>query len=353
MPKISAKKICLIRISALGDTVHALALANALKKGYPNAHLTWILQPLPHELVKHQPNIDEFIVFSGKGGIKEWKKFRNRVKHERFDLAIIPQVSFRSSFITALVKADIKLGFDFKRSRELSWLFTNRHIPSKKPGHVQDQFFEFLDYLEINDYQKIWDFNFTEEEVEWQKIYFKKINRPVISFVTATSDPEKDWYPKGYAKVMDEVDKSFGFQPMIIGGPSKWEQEIAKQIADQCRCKPIIALEKPIRRTMLQLAGSALVVSPDTGPLHMAVALNVPTVGLYGLSNPRRCGPYKKFHDLLIDKFTNTGEENHRITRKTRKDRMDRITPEEVIEKIKIGIEKYVSQKNQVKGDRL
>jgi heptosyltransferase I len=84
-----------------------------------------------------------------------------------------------------------------------------------------------------------------------------------------------------------------------------------------------------------------MVVSPDTGPLHAAVALNIPTIGLYGASNPRRCGPYKKFGDLLIDKYTDPGEENDPISRRLKPSRMEQITPDEVIEKIKYGLEKY------------
>ena len=94
---------------------------------------------------------------------------------------------------------------------------------------------------------------------------------------------------------------------------------------------------------ILQLSGSSMVISPDTGPLHIAVALNVPTVSLYGYSDPRRCGPYKKYRELLIDKYTDPGEENAPITRRTRSNRMHLITPEEVIEKIELGIEKYIN----------
>jgi heptosyltransferase I len=342
MPNIPAKKICLIRLSALGDAVHALALANGLRQGYPDSHLTWIIQTLPYELVKYQPCIDQFIIVDKKGGFGFWKNLSRQLKKDRFDLAIIPQVSFRSSFITALIQSDIKLGFDFNRSRELSWAFTNRHIQPRKPGHVQDQFFEFLDYLGISDYKKEWNFVFTQEELNWQKEFFARIQRPVVSFVAATSDPEKDWNAPGYAAVMDYVDLKLGFQPLIVGGPSKREHEIAGQILEKCICKPVVALEKPVRKTLLQLAGSAMVVSPDTGPLHAAVALNVPTVGLYGPSDPRRCGPYEKYKDLLIDKYKNPGEENNLITRKLRKGRMLSITPEEVMEKIRFGLEKYV-----------
>ena len=342
MPKITAKKICLIRTSALGDTVHALALANGLRKGYPGADITWILQPLPYDMVKYQKNIDRFIIFHRNRGIAAYKDLKKQLKNERFELVVIPQVSFRSSFITTLVNADIKLGFDFRRSRELAWLFSNRHIPYKTPVHVQDQFFEFLGYLEINTGMPQWNFTFTEEELEWQKAFFKKIARPAISFVIASSHPDKDWAPEGYAEVMDYVDQVLDFQPLIAGGPSLREHTIAQKISNQCRSAPVVALEKPIRTTLLQLAGSALVVSPDTGPLHAAVALNVPTIGLYGYSDPRRCGPYKKYHDLLIDKYNDPEDGQSRITRKTRKNRMSQITVQEVIAKIKLALDKYL-----------
>ena len=345
MAEFAVKKICLVRISALGDTVHALALANGLKQGYPDARLTWITQSLPYEMVKHQSNIDRFIIFNGKGGLDQWKQLRNQLKNEHFDIAVIPQVSLRASFITALIRAEIKLGFDFKRSREFSWMFTNRRIPSKPPGHVQDQFFEFLEYLGISNYHKEWNFEFTPEERLYQKDFFNKIDRPVVSFVIATSSPEKDWYPKGYAEVMDYIDKKLDLQSMIVGGPSKREREMAKEIISQCRCHPVVALEKPIRNTLLQLAGSAMVVSPDTGPLHAAVALNVPTIGLYGPSDPRRCGPYEKYQDLLINKYKNDVKKEKVITRKLRKGRMLSITPEDVIKKLQLGYEKYIGQK--------
>jgi heptosyltransferase I len=91
---------------------------------------------------------------------------------------------------------------------------------------------------------------------------------------------------------------------------------------------------------MLQLSGSRIVVSPDTGPLHMAVGMNIPTIGLYGFSDPRRCGPYR-YRDLLIDKYNDYGEENSPITRATRKGKMGKITPQEVIDKIDLALKRY------------
>ena len=341
MPRIKAEKICLIRTSAIGDTVHALSLVNGLRKGYPDAHLTWVLQRLPYDMVRHQSTVDRFIPFDRKGDFTAWRRFIRSLRKEHFDLLLIPQVSAKVSLITFFIDADIKLGFDFARSREFHWLVTNRRIDARPAGHVQDQFFEFLDYLQIDREPVQWNFVFTDEEIAWRKSFFAAAGRPVIGFVIASSDPQKDWSPEAFAAVMDHVDTILDIQPMIIGGPSRSERDIADAICDHCRSKPIVALEKPIRRTMLQLGGCRMVVAPDTGPLHIAVALDVPTIGLYGYSNPRRCGPYRKFHDLLIDAYTDPGEESAPITRRTKPGRMARITPEMVIEKIERGLLTY------------
>jgi heptosyltransferase I len=343
MPRIKAQKICLIRTSALGDTVHALGLVNGLRKGYPDAHLTWVLQTLPFEMVKYQKNIDQFITFDRHGDLHDWLNLFKRLRKESYDLVILPQVSAKVSLITLFIKSKNKLGFDFKRSKELHWLVTNQRIPAAPAGHVQDQFFEFLDFLEITDYPVEWNFEFTKEEKAWQQSFFERFKRPVIGFVIASSSEEKDWGFEKFAQVIDYADQKLDLQPMLIGGPSRLEKKYADEICSRCQSTPVIALEKPIRTTLLQIAGSRLIVAPDTGPLHMAVSLNVPTIGLYGYSNPRRCGPYRKYHDLLIDKYNDPGEENMPITRKTKPGRMARISAEEVIEKIKFGLKAYPS----------
>ncbi len=348
MPKFHAEKICLIRTSAIGDTVHALALANGLKKGYPQASLTWVLQNIPYEMVKYQPVVDRFITFERNAGPGRWLDLIRRLKKERFDLAVIPQVSAKTSLIALFAPAKVKLGFDWQRSRELHWLVTNQKIPPRPMGHVQDQFFEFLDFLEISNYPKTWDFCFTPQERQWQKNFFAEFDRPAIGFVIASAHREKEWPSRYYAAVMDHVDRKLDCQPVMIGGPSAHEKRVADGIGSLCRCRPAAALEAPIRNTMLQLDGCCMAVSPDTGPLHIAVALGVPTVGLYGYSNPKRCGPYR-FKDLLIDRYNDPGEENAPITRKTRPGRMNTIQPEDVIEKIEYGLLSY-GQRNACRG---
>jgi heptosyltransferase I len=338
---IPAKKICIIRFSALGDVVHASAFVNGLRHGYPDAHLTWILGPLTYDLVKEQNNVDRFLIFDRKGGKAAWKSLARDLKNEHFDLVIMLQVSIRASLVSTLIQGDIKLGFDFARARELQWLFSNKKIPAAPPGHVLEQFFEFLDYLGVKGYPLEYNFNFTREELEYRKSFFNSIKQPVASFIIASSNRQKDWNSRGHAEVMDYIDRKLNIQPMIIGGPSMHEKKMAEEISRLCKCKPIIALEKPVRNTLLQLSGSDLVIGPDTGPTHMAIALNVPTISLYGYTDPRRCGPYKRYMDLLIDKYNSTNGKKKKITRKTKKGRTRQISADEIIEKIEYAIETY------------
>lgn len=345
MPRIEAEEICLIRLSSLGDTVHALSLANGLRRGYPDARITWILEPVPCEMVRYQPAVNQFVVFDKRSGLKAFRRLRNDLAAQRFDLLLVPQVSFRSSFAAAMVRAGVKLGFDRRRAREMHSLFTNRHIPPRPIRHAQDQMFEFLEYLEIPNDSPEWGFVFTDEELIWRQEFFGRFEQPAISFVVNTSNQLKNWTAERFAKVMDGVSKR-GFQSLIVGGTSLREHNISDRIKSLCSAPVHIGLEPSIRKTMLQLSGSQAVVSLDTGPLHAAVAMNIPTIGLYGYSDPRRCGPYRKYRDLLVDTFTLTGEESDPVSRRTKPGRMSLITPEEVLQKIDLALAHYPAHQN-------
>jgi len=340
-PKILAKRICLVRLSAIGDAVHAIALVNALREIYPRAHLTWILEPLPYEVVRQQTNVDRFIVFDSRQGSWAFRELREALGGCRYDLLILPQVSFRSSLVAAHVKAHYKLGFDWNRSRELHWVFTNRHLETGPNRHAQDLMLEFASHLGLEDWDPHWGIRFSEDETSEMARFFGEMDRKAVSLVVASSNPARDWAPARYAELADRIDSELKLQAVLVGGPSSRERAVVDEILSQTTSAPVVALDKPLRTTMWKLAGSRVVVSPDTGPLHIAVSMNRPTVGLYGYTNPRRVGPYRRFHDLLVDAYTDPGEEDGRITRKTKPGRMQRITVDTVMEKVRLALERY------------
>jgi len=337
MPRFPANEICIIRTSALGDVVNALAIANGLRKGYPSAKITWITQQVPGELIANHPSIDRIITFRRNMSLSQWFSFLKTLHRERFDLLLVPQVSVKASLLAAAIRSPIKIGYDIARARELSWLITNKRLPRHKPAHVLDQFLEFLFYLEIPLPEPMWNIQFSGSELEWRKTWFSQFKHQVAVFVPASSKTEKDWSIEGYARVIDRVAKETKLECAIVGGPGKREKKIAEEILARTESSPVLALEKPIRNTLLQLSGARVVIAPDTGPLHMAVALGVPVIGLYGFSNPNRCGPYR-FRELLIDKFNDPDKIPEPITRKTKLDRMNKINADEVFEKILLAL---------------
>ena len=149
----------------------------------------------------------------------------------------------------------------------------------------------------------------------------------------ATSKPEKDWLPERWAEVCDALWNDFGLQPVLVGGrsPRELAAERDRVGARARRCRS--ALGSGLRNLVGILDGAALVLSPDTGPLHMTVALDRPVVSLMGYTNPKRVGPYRRFHDLLIDAYGEPGED-YPISMENRPGRMARITVRDVLDRV-------------------
>ncbi len=333
-------KICVVMMSAVGDAVHVLPVLNALKRANPHTRITWILQPGPAVLVRGHRSVDEIIIFDRTRGLMAFADAAGRLANRRFDLVINLQVYFKAGIVTGFTRAPIKLGFDRARARDLNWLFTNRKIAPSPVQHVQDQYFEFLTVLGVAPQPVEWDLGPWREEREWQRRFISSIDRPIASIVVATSKPEKDWFPERWAEVCDALHHEFGMQVVLVGGRSARELAAERLVTARAKHKPRSELGSGLRNLVSILDASALVLSPDTGPLHMSVALNRPVISLMGYTNPKRTGPYRRFHDLIIDAYGEPGED-YPITMENRAGRMKRIETRDVLEKVQLWQDRY------------
>jgi heptosyltransferase I len=333
MIDVPLRRICIVMMSAVGDAVHVLPVINALKRHSPEAHITWILQPGPAALVRGHRSVDEILIFDRSKGIRAFAEIRRALASRDFDLVINLQVYFKAGIVTQFTRARVKLGFDRARARDFNWLFTTHRIPPHEPQHVQDQYFEFLTALGVPHEPVEWDLGPYPDERAWQREFFSRFERPTASLVVATSKPQKDWLPERWAQVVDALWHDFDLQPMLVGGRSARELHAEQAIMQHARQRPHSALGSGLRHLVGILDGSALVLSPDTGPLHMAVALDRPVVSLLGYTNPKRTGPYRKFHDLIIDAYGDEGEA-YPITMENRPDRMARIGVRDVLDRV-------------------
>lgn len=330
-------------LSAIGDAVHVLPVANALKRAWPKTRITWIIQPGPYALVQGHPAVDEFVVFDRKRGpaaARSFLRLRRDLKGRDFDLVLGLQVYFKAGLITALVPGRIKLGFDRGRAQDAQWLFTNRRIPAGPPRHVQDQYFEFLRFLGVDPDPVTWNISFGEAERRAQSAFFSAVGAPTCAMVIGTSKREKNWHPEGYVAVAEAVTQRYGLVPIIVGGPSAAEAEMAEQIMSRAAVEVRCELGDDLRRLAWLIDGSTLVISPDTGPMHIAHALGKPVVALFGYTNPKRYGPYRASEELIVDGYAEFPGEDYPPSRAYR-DGMRRVSAEAVLAKVAIVMERY------------
>ena len=320
-------------MSAVGDAVHVLPLLTALKRYSPGIRVTWVLQPGAASLVRGHWAVDEIVEFDRSRGWRAYPAVRRALADKRFDLVFALQVYFKAGIVTSFTHAPVKLGFDRARARDLNWMFTTDRLPARDGQHVQDQYFEFLEAIGVPHEPVTWDLGPWEHERAWQNEFLARYDRPIAPIVVATSKAEKDWMPERWAEVCNVLWDAFGLQPLLVGGRSPRELAAERIILDRTKVPVASALGSGLRNLVGILDGAALVLSPDTGPLHMTVALDRPVISLMGYTNPKRVGPYRRFHDLLIDAYGEPGED-YPISMENRPGRMSRIAVRDVLDKV-------------------
>lgn len=338
-------EVCVVMLSALGDAVHVLPVMNALKRAWPSTRITWVVQPVPYLLVRDHPSVDRFVVFQRRKGPGAWRSFRDaavQLRAQRFDLLLALQVYAKAGMLAALTKADVKLGFDRARARDLNWLVTNERIAPHPVQHVQDQYFEFVRHLGIDPEPVEWRIPVHDDERAAQRSFFDGLDRPACGVVVGTSKPAKNWAPERYSRLLESLEYDFGMRPVLMGGPSAIERHLADEVLAGTRARVVDMLGDDLRRLVWLLDGAPLVISPDTGPLHLARALDTPVVGLYGYTNPKRYGPYRKYEDLVVDGYARHADEEYPPSMAYRSEGMERVEVDAVVEKVRVAVERYL-----------
>ena len=285
------ERVCLLRLSALGDVCHALPVARTLQDAWPRTQVTWILGALEHRLLGHIPGI-EFVVFDKKAGLAGYRALKRRLAGRRYDVLLHMQLALRASLAAALVPAQLKLGFDRPRARELQWLFTNRRIEPRGREHVLDSFFGFTERLGIPGRSMRWHIPLPDAAVEYARRVIPD-GRPTLVVSPCSSHRLRNWSPEGYAAVADHAVAKHGMQVLLCGGRSELEQEYGARIAGLMRepCNNLVG-QDTLLELLATLQRATVLVTPDSGPAHMATAVGTPVIGLYAATNPERSGPY-------------------------------------------------------------
>jgi len=300
------KSICILRLSAIGDICHTLPIVRTIQKHWPTTKLTWIIGKTEYQLVNEIENIS-FIIFDKRKGFQAYKSIRHQLKGIEFDALLHMQMSLRTSLISLLIKSKIKLGFDKQRAKDLQWLFNNTQIPYKESQHVIDSFFGFTETLGIPQHEYRWDIPNNKNE----SITLVDNKKPYVVISPCSSMAYRNWNAESYAAVADWISKQHGMQIILSGGTSSLEKNMAAEIIN-LTTHPIINLtaQTNLKQLLSLLNNAYCVISPDSGPAHMATAVNTPVIGLYACTNPERARPYlsaqwtvNRYPDAIEKKF--------------------------------------------------
>lgn len=331
------RSICLLRLSAIGDTCNATAVVQAIRKHYPRAKITWVIGKAEAALMDGMAGVN-LVVFDKKQGFAGYRNLRHQLKDERFDVLMVMQVALRANLASLCISAKRRIGYDKAKSKELHSLFINERIkPTDKP-HVLDNFRQFQLALGIPLDPPTWCIPTNAKSKAWARAQLQGTSNKHLIITPAASDPERNWLPERYATVADHAANQ-GFSVYLCGGPGEYEQELAASIQAHSK-HPLHNLvgQSSLKQLFALISEASVLLAPDSGPAHMAVAAGTPVIGLYAHSNPRRTGPYL-WQNYVVDAYTpalkqlrgESPEQSRWGQRLKGKELMQNITTEQVI----------------------
>lgn len=298
------ESICVIRLSAIGDTCHALAVVRAIQDTWPETRITWIIGKTEATLMADIPDI-EFIIFDKSKGLGAYEEIRSQFGEREFDIALCMHASMRANLLCRLVPAPIRLGFDFARARDFQWLFTNRRIAAVPRQHALDAMMGFARHIGIPERKLRWDIPLTTAQREFAAKY-RVAGRPALLISPCSSQRSRNfrnWSAENYAAAANHARLKFDSTIILTGGDSVQELEYGRRISKLCDGKVHNLIGKTSLKELFALiSASTAVLCPDSGPAHMATAAGTPVIGLYATSNPDRTGPYLS-RDLTVNLY--------------------------------------------------
>ena len=291
------QRILVIKPSSLGDIIHALPVLTGLRSRYPDAKIAWLAAEPYVELLEAQPAIDAVILFDRRRYGKAWRhpaaladllRFLRQLRHEQFDLVIDLQGLWRSGFFARITGAPVRIGL--ADAREGASAFYTHRI-SLPPGdiHAVDKNCLVADLLGFGDAPKRHLLLAPPQAVA--RVRSLTGPRPYVLLAPGARGETKIWPAEYFSQLADGIARNLGIAVALLGSPA--EADLCRRVRDLAQTEPIdLAGQSSLTEMVAIIAGSAAIVCNDSGPMHIAAALDRPIVALFGPTNPARTGPH-------------------------------------------------------------
>ena len=324
------RKILLIKLSALGDVVHTIPVLNKLRRRYPRAQLDWLVTPGIAELLEHHPAITNIVEFEREAWSAPWRlapfasyaRLASKLRRTAYDLVIDMHGQFRTAALTLATGASARIGFDKPRAsvwdasprkfseqarkhawqgaREGSWIVYTHHIPVPTLDlHAVDRYLNVGPILELDNEPP--DFSFpipqsANSRVDSLLNHHVRDPAEIVVIAPGTIWETKRWESDKFAKVARHF-MSNGFAVVLIG--SQRERAVCKEVASLAPGAADLAGMTTLSELAALIRRSVICVTNDSGPMHLAVALNRPVISVFGPTDPIWIGPYGRANAVL------------------------------------------------------
>ena len=296
------KNILIVKLSAIGDVIHALPVSYAVKETFPDAHLTWVVEPPAYDLLKMNPCVDEIIIFhkkefkSLKGFVRNFFPFRSELQREKFDAVLDLQGLFKSAAIAFFAKSNIKLGIC------LSDKISTPVIGENSRGHIVERYLDTARAIGCKVERVVFPLEIPAEETKKAAAVMEQAGlsagKSYAAFVIGANWANKRWSTKNFAQLSDWLSCK-EIVPVLIGN-GKLDAERAAEISAKTLIPPVSLVDKTnLQQLAYVIKNARLAVGGDTGPVHLAAGLKVPTVMIMGPTDANRNGPYGQIQNAL------------------------------------------------------
>ena len=309
------QKFLIIKLSSIGDIVHALPFLRTLRANRPNAYIAWIIEESFQDLVKCNPDLDEVIPVRTRYwrkniNIQSWNEIhqiRKLLKKRQFDWTFDLQGLIKTGFIASMTSAPNRAGFHRSNCREKinAWFNNQRSKYISTDSHIVGRCLSQLSILGDFHPQIEFPLPIGEKDEIISKAFMVKnsklTEKPIAGINPGAGFPTKLWSIERYARLADKLTEELGFSILLTWGPG--EEEMVRNIADSMKQKSWIAPATTIAESIGLYKKLSLFVGSDSGPFHICWALGIPTVSAWGPTDPNRNGAYSKNHEAVFHKL--------------------------------------------------
>lgn len=296
----SPRRILIIKPSAIGDVVHTLPILNLLRRRWPDAAVDWVVTPVCAGLLDGHPQLDDVLIFDRKRLGRWWRSlaawralrtFTGELRSRRYDLALDLQGLFRSGWLAWKTRSPVRVGF--ANAREGAPLFYTHRLQTGTPEqHAIERYLKLAAFIGCP--TEPVEYVFPTDDADRQTVAaLLGSPDPYAVLVPGTNWPTKRWPIEHFDRLAARLADDHGLRIVVAGSPA--ERELGNRITGGLN----LCGKTNLRQLVALLGGASLVVCNDSGPMHIAAALDKPMIALFGPTNPIRTGPHRRDDAVL------------------------------------------------------